>query len=160
MDEHLSLRDDDTHGDDAGWDEDMTELDRMGPVLTADDLTHRWKVVLGQEPFDIRSIWVLFFAEDGIQLPVVVPMDDVPVQVDQLLADRLLGTMHQALRGHAPGGSLALAIARPGPGLMQGSDIAWFCALTAAADALGVTMRPVHLATAGRVRTMVLDDVA
>lgn len=158
MDGHR--RDDDTQGDDAGWDEDMTELDRMGPVLTADDLTQRWKLLLGREPFDIRSIWVLFFDENGIQLPVVVPMDDVPVQADQLLARRLVATMHQALRQHAPGGSLALAIARPGPGLLQRTDTAWFSALTAAADAVGVMMRPVHLATAGRVRTMVLDDVA
>ncbi len=53
------------------------------------------------------------------------------------------------LEEQAPGGSVAMLLSRPGPSAVDACDRAWAQALGSLA-ATGVSMRPLHLATAGR----------
>jgi hypothetical protein len=51
-------------------------------VRTDSDLLVRWRQLMGPWAFGRRSPWPLWFDADGRQLPIVVPVDDVPEYPD------------------------------------------------------------------------------
>lgn len=102
--------------------------------------------------------WLLWFDAEGRQLPVVVPVDDIPETPTRLLAN----LMHIADEIAAQGGddaTAAMTLSRPGSARVQDGDRAWARALHRQGALAGVRLWPVHLATTGSVRPLTLDDV-
>jgi hypothetical protein len=130
-------------------------------VHTDADLLVRWRQIMGPWGFGRRSLWVLWFDEDGTQLPVVVPVDDIPEAPDEEFLVNLMHIVEQVLGTgrDACAGSVAMALSRPGSARLTDSDRCWARALRTEAQRSGVRLWPPHLATRGVVRPLTLDDV-
>ncbi|WP_347057419.1 hypothetical protein ABC795_12000 [Blastococcus sp. HT6-30] len=126
-------------------------------VRSADDLTDCWSAVLGSAEFGTRSLWLTWFATDGRQLPVVVPVDDLPLAPDPAL---LVGLreVHRSVLGDQLGGAghLALALCRPGAPQVTADDDAWAEALRSVLDDDPVAGTwSLHVAASGTVVPLV-----
>jgi hypothetical protein len=126
------------------------------PVRSALALTRRWVSLLQPPTFAARSLWLAWFDADGMQSPVLVPVDDLPVTPDPSMFDglRLLNeTVVSAQLGD--GAHLAMALCRPGEAVVSDSDDEWVDALGEVFDGLVGQTWSLHLAAGGRVETLV-----
>jgi len=123
------------------------------PIRTADDLTARWGALLEPPVFSARSLWLTWIDHDGLMLPVVVPVDDVPPVPDARMLVGLRG-LHLGIAEDrlSDGGHLAMALCRPGRPTVTKYDDAWVDGLREALDELptGHTWS-LHLAAGGSV---------
>ena len=126
------------------------------PVRSALALTRRWVSLLQPPTFGARSLWLAWFDADGMQSPVLVPIDDLPVTPDPSMFDglRLLNeTVVSAQLGD--GAHLAMALCRPGEAVVSDSDDEWVDALGEIFDGLVGQTWSLHLAAGGRVEELV-----
>lgn len=133
-------------------------IDLAAPLTTDQDLVCRVDHLVDQDSRRHRSLWLFFLSGDGVQLPVVVPIDGVPERPDGLLVGNLCGVIAQVLGDAAPGGSAVLTLARPGDAAVDDTDRYWFRALHAAARQRGTAIRLICLATPAGVRRLTIDD--
>jgi hypothetical protein len=117
------------------------------------ELYELWQGLMGSGGFGRRSLWLLFFNQDGRPEPVIVPIDDIPGRPDARLIDAL-GQVVAGLMAEGTVASVAMLLSRPGPRQMTDADRVWARALAP------VTPRwPVHLATTDRVQIFAPDDL-
>jgi hypothetical protein len=117
-------------------------------VRTAMDLERLWEVIMGTQGPGPRSLWMVLLDEDGRPLPVIVPIDDVPVTPGPM-AEGLANVL--AHLGDA--GEPVLLLSRPGPSGLTEADREWGRALAP------LTRWPVHLYTRAGVRVLAPDDL-
>ncbi|MPZ93487.1 MAG: hypothetical protein GEU96_00965 [Propionibacteriales bacterium] len=132
--------------------------DEMGPVHTDDDLLERWQLLMGPWGFDLRQLWILWFDQLGHMSPGLLKIEELDLDPDPELLDRLM-VICEDQRAQLGGGWVAIALGRPGPGLISGGDRAWAAAVDAASRRAELDVRPLYLATTGRVRPLVLDEL-
>jgi hypothetical protein len=133
-------------------------FDLGAPLSTDQDIIHRVDRLLDQDSRRHRSLWLLFLSGDGVQLPVMVPIDDAPAQPDSLLAGNLCWVIAHVLGDAAGAGSAVVTLTRPGEETMNDSDREWFRALHAAARERGAAIRMICLATRAGVRQLTFDQ--
>ena len=105
------------------------------PVRSAADLTARWLAVLDPPVFGARSLWLTWFGADGRQLPVVVPVDDLPRIPGTAMLLGLREVHDSVLTDQLGGdGHLALALCRPGEPTTTEDDDEWAEALRTVLD--------------------------
>ena len=75
------------------------------------------------------------------------------------MLDGMMAVLGEMLN-EAPGGSVALLLARPGSASMTPDDRGFAQAVTTAARRSGVPLEPLHLATDEEVRVFAPDDLA
>lgn len=130
------------------------------PIRTAQDLHHRWGVMMGELGFAERSLWWLFIRPDGIADRVVGQVTDLPLHPTTLLVRNLLDGLAQVIGSSSLAGcSVGFLLSRPGGRSMTGSDRAWARALTTQAIDAGVRLQPTHLATDEELRVFAPDDL-
>jgi hypothetical protein len=132
------------------------------PVRSAADLTRRWSDLLGPPRFAARSLWLTWFGADGRQVPIVMPVDDLPDRPSGTALTGLL-QLHEAVATEHLGGRghLAMALCRPGRPTPTHGDLAWAAAFR---ETLGDSLQDagdmrmtwsLHLAADGGVRALV-----
>jgi len=122
------------------------------PVRTAAELTERWARLLSPPVFRRRELWLAWLDDDGLMLPVVVPVDDVPLVPDLPMLDGLKQVNAGVLDDHLDGrGTLAMALCRPGVPAVRDDDRVWADTLGAALDGRW----SLHLAAGGIVTPLV-----
>jgi hypothetical protein len=136
----------------------LPDIDLAAPLRTDQDLLRRIDHLLDQDSRRLRSLWLLFLDGDGVQLPVVVPIDDVPERPDPPLVGNLCDMIGHITGDAAAAGSAVIALTRPGGGTVNDSDRYWFRTLRASASERGVAIRMICLATRAGVRQLTLDD--
>jgi hypothetical protein len=130
------------------------------PVRTPTELTARWSDLLAPSVFAGRSLWLAWMQPDGVMLPLLIPVDDLPRLPEPALVDGLR-TMHDAVvaTSGADRLHLALALARPGGPPVTRPDVAWSEALrTGVGDRIEGSWS-LHLGAAGTV-TPIVDPPA
>jgi hypothetical protein len=133
--------------------------DRLPAVHSDDDLLDRWRLLMGPWGFGQHTLWLAWFDADDRQLPALMPLDGVPASPNADLVKPLLPFLASLYHG-LDAAWLAMALGRPGPGLISAGDRAWARALDVATlGAHGIRSRPLYLATENRVRPLVLDDL-
>jgi hypothetical protein len=127
------------------------------PLRSADDLTRRWRTLLDPPVFGARSLWLAWLDNEGLMLPVVVPIDDVPPSPHRALLSGVLHLHDAVVEQHLGGddGHLAMALCRPGPPETTEDDDAWAEALQVTFDDLIDGTWSLHLAAAGTVTPLV-----
>lgn len=133
-------------------------FDPADPLVTDTDVLRRVDRLVDQESRRERSVWLLFLSADGTQLPVVVPIDDVPERPDPPLVGNLCHVIADVLADAAPGGSAVVTLTRPGGEAVDDTDRYWFRALHGAAREQGVSLRLLCLATKAGIRQLTIDD--
>jgi hypothetical protein len=124
------------------------------PVRSAEELTARWKVLLDPPVFGARSLWLVWL-DDGLQLPVVIPVDDVPNVPDRLMLTNLAHVCESVAESHVAGAChVAMALCRPGHPTVTRDDDAWVEGLREAFSAADSTWS-LHLAAGGKVLPLV-----
>ena len=129
------------------------------PVLSTDDMTDRWRVLLEPPTFAKRALWLTWFDAEGRQSPVVVPVEDLPEWPDPGMfagLSTLNETVVSAQLG--TGGHLAMALCRPGGTAVSDSDDDWVAALSEVFDDLTDQTWSLHLGAAGSVEALVQPD--
>lgn len=133
-------------------------IDLAAPLSTDQDIIRRVDHLLDQDSRRHRSLWLLFLSGEGVQLPVVVPIDDVPARPDSLLARNLCGVIADVLGDVAAAGSAVVTLTRPGDETVDASDREWFHTLHMAARERGAAVRLICLATQAGTRQFTLED--
>lgn len=127
------------------------------PVLSPLELTARWSDLLMNPPrFSMRSVWLAWMDPDGLMLPLLCPIDELPDDPDPRAVDGMLG-LHQAVIGVSGLGRahLALALSRPGPPEVTAGDVAWCEALRVGLGEAVDGSWSLHLAASGTVTPLV-----
>ena len=126
------------------------------PVRSSVALTRRWVALLAPPVFGARSLWLSWLGTDGCMLPVVVPVDDLPVVPDPALVMGLRQVHDSILEEHLGGdGHLAMALCRPGQPEITEDDDEWAEALRDALDDQIVGTWSLHVAAAGSIHPLV-----
>lgn len=118
------------------------------------------ELLLTSGPPRARTLWVVFIGPDDRQLPVIVPVDDVPSHPDPGLLNglaRACGTLVSA-DGADAGGSVVFTLERPGSARIRAGDEAWFTGLRHSAAAASLAVRGIYLITSAGLRPLTLDD--
>ena len=106
------------------------KLEDAAPVTTIAEARERVADLLG--PAHSRALWFMMLDRYGSQLPVVVPIDGIPLypEPEQLgsMASKFCSFVHE----HGPDGSVILTLERPGPAALTAPDQAWGAALQTA----------------------------
>jgi hypothetical protein len=126
------------------------------PVLSALELTARWSDLLEPPVFGARSLWLAWLDGDGLMLPVITPVEDLPERPDPAVPTGLLD-LHAAVTEASGGGwlHLAMALCRPGRPQVTPEDAVWAEALReGVGDQLDGSWS-LHLAAGGTVTPMV-----
>lgn len=124
------------------------------PVRTAAQLTARWRAVLEPPTFGARSLW-LAWLDDGHQLPVVIPIDDLPRRPEPAMLTNLAVVCSSVAEEQVAGSAhLAMALCRPGAPEVTADDVSWAEALREALTRFDGTWS-LHLAAGGSVVPMI-----
>lgn len=126
-------------------------------VRTNAELTRLWEEMMGTGGFARRSIWHIFFHADGQMCPVILPIDDIPLEPDALMLDNLVHVVGEVMR-LSDVASLAVLLSRPGEPAMSVDDRRWARAIHAV-FAPKLQLWPIHLATTDRLQIFAPDDL-
>ena len=140
---------DEPFGAETGW------LPRPGGVVETDEDAHEHLLALiGPERDGPRALWVLFLDDENRELPLVIPIGDLPTIVDQPMVTNLAGILRTLLEENAPGGCVAFALVRRGGGDRGTFEVSWAQALREAMAGVDVPVRAI--VAVGRDRSRVL----
>jgi len=136
----------------------MTTLPPLAdvPVRSADDLTSRWTLLLEPPVFGARSLWLSWLGPDRRMLPIVMPVDDIPLVPEPTMLVHLRQFHDAVFDGQYGAGHFAMALCRPGDPVLRGDDEEWVDALSFALDDGQIDGTwSLHLAAGGRVVPLV-----
>ena len=127
------------------------------PIRSADELTDRWTVLLNPPVFSARSLWLSWFGSDGRMLPIVIPIDDIPLVPEPAMLMGLRQMHDTVLEEHLDGnGHLAMSLCRPGGPRVRGDDELWIDALRSMLDDGQIDGSwSLHLGAGGEVTALV-----
>jgi len=148
-----------------GWADEPWIVDTHGPDddlprLPADALHGHGDVLavllrlVGPERAGPPALWFLLLDDEDRCLPLVLPVNDVPLRADPAVAAQVMTGLASALEREAPGGSLVVACVRAGGGDRGAFEVSWAAALRDAADDRGVRVRAVAALGANRARVL------
>lgn len=105
------------------------------PVTSDTELTERWRALLQLDgPPSRRTLFLTWIRRDGSMVPLLVPVEDVPLEPDRMALGNL-GTLHASVAETEdvdPGElHLALLLERRGPAGLSPDDHAWCSAVDA-----------------------------
>jgi hypothetical protein len=126
------------------------------PVRTDDDVLRRVDLLLDETARQLRSVVLLLLDADGVQLPVAVPIGDVPERPDPLIVGNLCWIIAEALTLY-PGGSAVVVVTRPEAGPVGDADRYWASNLDRFAREHGASIRMLCLATPSGVLRLTPD---
>jgi len=105
-------------------------IEDSAPVTTSDEARERVRDLVGHA---IRpQLWFMLLDRHGRQLPLLIPVDGIPLRPEPGSATVLAAGLNDLLGELAPGGSVILTLERPGSAALTAPDQAWAGELAAA----------------------------
>ncbi|KJC65362.1 hypothetical protein [Agreia bicolorata] len=101
-----------------------------------------------------RQLWAFLLAPDGSPLPIVIPIDGIPVSPSEEELRSIVSSLGQVLDEYGPGGSILFALERPGDETPHGFDELWADGLHAAAQDEAVDVFAIYLVHNDGLRMM------
>lgn len=101
-----------------------------------------------------RQLWAFLLDADGMQLPIVIPIDGIPASPADDELRSIVSSLGQVLDEFGPGGSILFALERPGEERAHGFDELWADGLHAAAHDEEVDVFAIYLVHDDGVRMM------
>lgn len=124
-------------------------FDRDLPIRSDDDVVHLAREVIAAEGGRGRTTWILLLDEDDRPLPVVLPIEGMPVDPDPEHIARFAESMGVVLE--TAGGAVAVVVwERSGTGDVRMQEADWAAGLAAS----GLPLRAQLLATDDGVRLL------
>jgi hypothetical protein len=125
-----------------------------GPLRSDEEILGRVGQLIDAEDRQRQSLWLFFLDRDGQQMPVVVPIDDVPDYPDLPLVGNVCWIVAEVLAEHEPTGAAVITLSRPGAAEFGDVDRHWYRALRDGAREHGAAIRMLCLATPDGVRQL------
>lgn len=125
----------------------MTTPPELAPLHTDADVLRRVDQLIEPDARLRQTLWLFFLDRNQQQLPVVVPIDDVPDDPDPELVGSLCFIIAEVLGDAEPEGSVVLVLTRPGAVTPGHADRTWRDRLKDAAAEHGARIRMICLAT-------------
>lgn len=142
----------------------MTSLDQSAPLTHLDtplledrDLRERVSALIG--PAYRRALWPILLDRAGFQLPILYPVDGLPVHPDEQKTERIVATLAKAVAHHDVG-SLAFALERPGRAFLGETDRVLARHLSAACHRRAIPLRALLLVHDEGVRVITESEYA
>lgn len=109
----------------------------LTPIRTPEDLAAAWHLIDGGCGYSAPQIIILIIGADGTVAPAIIQIYDAEVggEPDGVLLTTLVERLAQVVELNAPGGSVALLKARPGPPTLTSLDHRWLRGLHRRLDA-------------------------
>ena len=101
-----------------------------------------------------RCLSVLLVDGDGIQLPIIVTLDELPVSPDPETLKLLVGDLGERVAQLGADSSLTFVLERPGESQPHAFDELWAEAVFTAGEAAGVRIMGVYLLHSKGVRIL------
>lgn len=136
--------------------------DQPSTVPLADEaaVIGRIHSLLGDGAACTRTLWLFFLDADRVQLPVLVPIDDLPERPDPELMSALTHVLRETIGGESMGGSVVLVLERPGLSHPTDGDWAWTRSLHTQIRSSAVALHGVYLAADGDVSRLFAAQTA
>lgn len=128
---------------------------RLHPLTTDALIEERVAELLGRAIR--RQLWLLFLDEDDVQLPLIVPLEGMPL-LPPGLEDETLGALLGRFKDLAAAHSFIFVLERYADAELSSADIAWSRALHLACDAAQVPLRGILVSHRAGVRWVAQDD--
>ncbi|SEM99814.1 hypothetical protein E3O25_01710 [Cryobacterium sp. TMT1-3] len=103
-------------------------IDDAPPVTTPEQARARVFDLVGHAIR--RQLWLMLLDAHGRQLPVVIPIDNIPLRPEPGRSRFFAIGINELLAVQAPGGSVILTLERPGSAALTAPDQAWAVELT------------------------------
>ncbi|MEO7005676.1 MAG: hypothetical protein ABI275_10285 [Terrimesophilobacter sp.] len=127
---------------------------RLQP-LTTDDLVHeRVSDLIGRAIQ--HQLWFLFLDDDHVQLPLVIPVGELPTRPDAFLGT-IAAQLHEAMEA-AAARAVIVVIERYADAALTGADREWALAIHDSFEQAGVVVRAILLSHRHGVRWVAQDD--
>lgn len=99
----------------------------LTPVRTLDDLAAAWDLIDGGFGYSAPQIIILVIGVDGTVAPTIIQIYDAEVggEPEGKLLATLVDRLAEVVEHDAPGGSVAVLKARPGPPTLTSLDQRW-----------------------------------
>lgn len=123
------------------------DFDLLAPISTDAEVLGRVDQLIDPDARRDRSLRLIFLTADAVQLPVVVSVDDMPVNPDPDTAESICDMIAHVIRDAAPGGSAVITLVRDNGLSVTDPDQRWLMALRPAAARTGTPLRMLCLAT-------------
>jgi hypothetical protein len=109
--------------------ESSLRIEDSAPVTTVSEARERVQDLVG--PAIRPQLWFMLLDPFGRQLPVLIPVDGIPLCPEPGSTAVLAARLTALLGELAPGGSVILTLERPGPAALTAPDQAWALELAA-----------------------------
>ncbi|MFC5931471.1 hypothetical protein [Cryobacterium melibiosiphilum] len=109
-------------------------LEDAAPVTTVAEAQDRVADLVG--PAIVRKIWFMMCDRHGLQMPILMPIEDIPLVPEPGELASFAAGLGTLLRDLAPGGSVILTLERPGAATLTAPDRAWGTELRASFGAV------------------------
>ena len=107
-----------------------------------------------------RQLWAFFLDATGRALPVLIPIDGIPVSPPPSELETIVRGLGAVLDAHAAGGSILFALERPGAGVPHAFDELWAEGLHEAAARQSVEVFGVYLLHSDGLRMLKASSTA
>lgn len=131
--------------------------ENLPPIRTETDLLRRWQQLMGDGGFGMRSLWLIYLDDEGMQGDLIAPIDGVPMLPDPREV-RGIAESIALVRKELGVAEIPMLLSRPGPSYITEGDRLWAMALTQALRDQRPRW-PIHLATCDRVQVFAPDDL-
>ncbi len=121
------------------------------PIRTAGDVEERVRALVGAAI--TRKVWLLFLDEEDVQLPVIIPIEELPERAPE---EDALVPLLRSLRESVH--SVIVVFERPGGRVLSRSDRAWVRSLNAGVLRANVRSAGLVLSHDTGVRWLSPDD--
>lgn len=142
------------HGQHEGMRTPSYQDARAQPLTSQVLIEERVRALIGRACR--HQLWFLFLDENQVQLPQMIPLDDLPNAPDDSVHD-LARAMGQAMEV-AGAGSILVVIERYASSALTAADIAWARGIHRAFDLEEIELRGILLSHNRGVRWVAQDD--
>ena len=108
------------------------------PLTTDADITERVELLIGRA--NQRQLWLLFLDELNLQLPLLIPVEGLPVSPTEAETALILDRVREVM-GELGASSIVVVIERYGPSAPTPQDLDWARSIRRACEATGVSLR-------------------
>jgi sugar phosphate isomerase/epimerase len=131
------------------------EETQLVPLTTDDQIERRVADLVGRA--NTRQLWLLFLDEADVQLPLLIPIEGLPLEPTHDEAERVVDRI-RSLMGEIGATAVITVIERYAASALTSMDSAWARSLRESCESHGVTLRAQLLSHRGGVRLLADDE--
>ena len=114
------------------------EETQLLPLTTDDDIERRVADLVGRA--NSRQLWLLFLDEVDVQLPLLIPIEELPLEPTNEQASEVVSRVRE-LMGEIGASAVIVVLERYGSAALTAQDAAWVRSLRRGCEERGVTLR-------------------